>query len=98
MHLWYSVLGKAVVTASCIPLKPSAQRIIISLTPRFLRSLRTPSQYLALFIFSYTQTDYFLKALAVDPEHDICRKFTNHAIVSDGEVAWFNKDNRINAV
>ena len=39
---------KAVVMASFIPVSPSAQMIIISCTPRFLRLFRTESQYLEL--------------------------------------------------
>ena len=45
---WCSVLGKAVPMASLRPESPSAQRIRISSTPRFLRPFRTPSQYLLL--------------------------------------------------
>ena len=48
LHHWYSVLGNAVEIASLIPLRPSAQRIRISFTPRFFNSFNTQSQYLAL--------------------------------------------------
>ena len=35
---WYSVFGKAAAIASLIPVKPSAQMINTSLTPRFFSS------------------------------------------------------------
>ena len=45
---WYSVLGKAAAIASLIPVRPSAQMINTSFTPRFFSSFRTESQYLEL--------------------------------------------------
>ena len=48
MQRWYSVLGKAALIASLIPVRPSAQRIRISFTPLFFSSFSTVSQYLLL--------------------------------------------------
>lgn len=45
MQRWYSVLGKAIVTASFIPVKPSAQRTKISFSPLFFKLLRISNQY-----------------------------------------------------
>ena len=42
------LLGNAVEIASLIPVRPSAQMIRISFTPRFFNSFNTESQYLAL--------------------------------------------------
>lgn len=48
MQRWYSVFGNAAAIASLIPLRPSAQMIRISFTPRFFSSFSTDGQYLEL--------------------------------------------------
>ena len=48
MCYWYSVLGNAAAMASFIPVRPSAQMMRMSSTPRFFSSFKTDSQYLEL--------------------------------------------------
>ena len=55
------ICGKLEDRSDDIPVSPSAQIITISLTPRFLRLLRTASQYLALSLSptSIVRTSFF---------------------------------------
>ncbi len=89
MHVWTIVAGQTCATASASPLSPSQTRMQQSFVPRFLISVSTCSQYLALLpAVAGPQTEDVAFAVYRDRQRDVDGSVGDLPIADLDVVRW----------